>query len=148
MCINWISSGFCEGSARPYSSQWWTAPSHQKKTPSDRNAFQNNFGEKDKHTRDQFEWSQHGIWSWSRIIAVWGIRSPRVNCNELRRINGQKWTKTKPNIQGLIPSPSIKTNLSAARSKSPKAFTAVTFGDGGTWKNSPGKKACLQILDW
>ena len=37
-CICWISNGSCEWSAKPYSSQWWTAPekqgiSHGESTP-------------------------------------------------------------------------------------------------------------------
>lgn len=37
-------------------------------------------------------------------------------------------------------------SLSAAISKSPRAFTAVMFGSAGTLKCSPGGKACVMLV--
>ena len=40
-----------------------------------------------------------------------------------------------------IPSPSMKASLSAEMLKSPKTFTAETFGSAGTMKCFPGRNA-------
>ena len=131
--ICWISGGSCEWSARPYSSQWWTAPelSMRKISHGGKHSGQN---------RNIPGINLNGL----RVVSGLGLASSLCGVSGLQGSTTQKhntvrreWIDRKWNER--LPSPSMIASLSAAISKSPKALTAVTFGNGGTWKNSPGR---------